>query len=145
MEWYIWIALGIVCMIVEVFSFSFYFFSIGAGAIVAGLFATTIFEDNLPWQLLIFAISTTISFLLMKKFARKIIKNDVPQTNIYALENKTGVVIKEILPNQKGYVKIEGEEWSAVAENPEETIPEHSVIKVVNHEGNKLIVAIHNQ
>ena len=139
MTWWIWVVIGILIMICEIFASGFILFSIGIGAIIAGLFALSpIF--SLPFQLFIFAITSTTSFLLMKKFSKFLLKPTNAETNIYALVGKTGIVVQPITPTKKGYVKIEGEEWSAVAEDPELTLMEGSVVEIVKTEGNKVIV-----
>jgi len=144
MEWtiWIWIAIGIICMIIEIITPGFYFFSFGVGAITTGLISRVPIFDNILIQLVIFSISTLTSFLLMKRFAGFLLKKEVKnESNIYALKDKTGIVTKIILPHQKGYVKIDGEEWSAIAEDQTATMPEGSVVKILKTEGNKVIVA----
>ena len=134
------IAIGIICMIIEIITPGFLFCSFGVGAIVTGLTGRVF--DNILIQLVIFSISTLTSFLLMKRFAGFLLKKDVKsESNIYALKDKTAVVTKIILPHQKGYVKIDGEEWSAIAEDQTATMPEGSVVKILKTEGNKVIVA----
>jgi len=140
MEWTIWIAIGIICMIIEIITPGFLFFSFGVGAIATGLLARVF--PSMPIQLIIFSVSTTISFFLMKRFAGFLLKKDASESNIYALKEKMGIVTKIIQPNQKGYVKIGGEEWSAVSLSNEETLPEGSVVKILKIEGNKVIVTL---
>jgi len=139
MNWAIWVIIGIICMIVEIITPGFLFFSIGVGAITTGLSARIF---RLPVQLIIFSISTTISFLLMKRFAGFLLKkNENVESNVYALTEKSGIVTKIIMPNKKGYVKIDGEEWSAIASDHAETISEGIVVKILKIEGNKVIVS----
>ena len=141
--WIIWITVGILCLIVEIITPGFFFFSIGGGAITTGI--TARFISNMPIQVVIFAISTLISFILMKRFSKYLLKNEAVNSNIFALPDKIGVVSKIILPNKKGYVKIEGEEWSAISSSPTDTIPEGSQVKVLQLEGNKLVVTIQSE
>ena len=141
MEWYIWIALGVLCMILEIFTPGFFFFALGLGAIITGIFGFA----SIYVQLCIFAITTTITFLCMKKFAYLLLKKDNVDSNIYAFIGKSGIVTKEILPSQKGYVKVESEEWSAVSMDSTETIPEGSIVEIIKLEGNKVFVAQNNK
>lgn len=143
MLWTIWIALGIICMIIEIITPGFLFFSIGLGAIITGIIARVF--TNVPLQLIIFAVSTLISFLLMKKFAGFLLKTDNVESNVSALIGKTGSVTKIITPAKRGYVKIEGEEWSAISSDSKQIIPEGSFIKVIKLEGNKLIVTLQKE
>jgi membrane protein implicated in regulation of membrane protease activity len=135
---FIWIAFGILCLILEIFTPGFIFFSIGAGAIIAGVFASI---GGAIVQVLVFVLATALAFFFMKKFSKFFLKKDNNiKSNIFALENQVGIVIKEILPDEKGYVKIEGEEWSAISLNNEH-IEIGSHIKVIKIQGNKLIVS----
>jgi len=136
MEWYVWVAIGVICMILEIFSFGFYFFAIGSGAIITGVFAGF---ANIYVQIIIFVISTTISFFCMNKFAGLFKTEDI-DSNIFALIGQNGFVTADILPGKKGYVKLENEEWRAIAEDPTTTLLKGTQVKVVKSEGNKVIV-----
>ncbi|MCB5250909.1 MAG: NfeD family protein [Candidatus Cloacimonetes bacterium] len=136
--WVVWLALGIVCFIIEIFTPGFFFFSFGTAAILTGLIAY--FTNNLLLQLVIYAIATFISFLLMKKFAKTIIKPDTEQSNVFALIGKQGIVTKTIPRSGRGYVKIESEEWSAVFDLDIDKIEEGTLVVVQEIEGNKAIV-----
>ena len=142
MDWAIWIAAGILCMVIEIFAPGFLFFSFGVGAITTGLAAVGL--GSLQLQLAMFSVSTMISFLLMKRFAGTLLKkSENIESNVYALKDKLGTVTKIILPSKKGYVKIEGEEWSAVSSDSSETISEGNLVKILKIEGNKAIVSSH--
>ncbi len=95
--------------------------------------------DSIPLQILIFAILSFISFLFMRKLGKKILTNTGGETNVYALKGKTGIVTKEIPREGKGFVKVGGEEWSAVVEDQQEVELGAKVI-VQGIDGNKLIV-----
>ena len=135
--WMIWIAFGLVCLIIEIFTPGFFFMSIGVGAIITGLFS--LLNISLPVQILIFIIVTFIIFLFMRKFSKKIMSDTSLETNIFALKGKTGIVTKDINPNERGYVKIGGEQWSAISSDNLQ-ISVNTLIIVDSVEGNKLIV-----
>jgi len=136
--WMIWIAIGLVCLIIEIFTPGFLFMSFGVGAIITGLFS--ILNISLPIQISIFIFVTFIIFLFMRKISKKIISQASEETNIFALNGKTGIVTKEILLEARGYVKVGGEEWSAISDKNE--IIENGVKVIINSvEGNKLIVS----
>ena len=106
--WIIWVAIGIICIIIEIFTPGFLFLSFGIGAIITGLLALII--PSIAFQVLAFAIITLIVFLLSRKFSKKLISNNYEETNVKALVGKTGKVTQQIPTNEKGYVKIGGEE-----------------------------------
>ena len=140
--WIIWVAIGIICIIIEIFTPGFLFLSFGVGAILTGLAALII--PSLTFQILTFAIITFIVFILSRKFSKKLISNNYEETNVKALIGKTGKVTQEIPANEKGYVKIGGEEWSAVAKDNTK-IGKDTQVTVNDIEGNKVIVTVINE
>jgi len=136
--WMIWIIAGVICMIIEIFTPTFFFMSFGIGAIVTGILSLLI--KNVPIQFLLFAIITFLVFINLRKFNKKFITKTTKETNIFALKNKTGFVTSDIKHNKKGYVKIGGEEWSAISKDGSE-INEGEEVVVNSVEGNKLIVS----
>jgi membrane protein implicated in regulation of membrane protease activity len=75
----------------------------------------------------------------MRKVGKKLLTNAGSETNVYALKGKTGRITKEIPVNGRGYVKVGGEEWSAVEKNNQLLTIDTNVV-IVDVEGNKLIV-----
>lgn len=137
LAWQIWMIIGILCVVIEIFDPAFFFLSLGAAAIITGLLSFII--GNTALQITIFAVLSFIAFLLMRKLGKKILTNAGSETNVYALKGKIGRVIKEIPANGKGYVKVGGEEWSAVEKNNLPLAEDINVL-IVDIEGNKLIV-----
>ena len=137
--WIIWVAIGIICIIIEIFTPGFLFLSFGVGAIITGLAALII--PSITFQVLTFAVITLIVFLLSRKFSKKLISADYEETNVKALIGKTGKVTQEISANEKGYVKIGGEEWAAVSKDNNK-INKDTLVTVNDIEGNKVIVTV---
>ena len=137
--WVIWVAIGIICIIIEIFTPGFLFLSFGIGAILTGLAALII--PSITFQVLTFAVLTLIIFMLSRKFSKKLISTNYEETNVKALVGKTGKVTQEIPANEKGYVKIGGEEWAAVSKD-NNRINKDTRITVKDIEGNKVIVTI---
>jgi len=135
--WKIWVAIGIVCIIVEIFTPGFLFLSFGIGAIITGLLA--LFIPSVTWQILIFAIVTLVVFILSRKLSKKFISKTYEETNVKALIGKKGRVTTEIPADEKGYVKIGGEEWVAVSKDAKK-IEKDVMVSIVEIEGNKVIV-----
>ncbi|MDP8210803.1 MAG: NfeD family protein [Candidatus Stygibacter australis] len=136
--WMIWIAIGVICMIIEIFTPGFLFLSFGLGAIITGLITLT----HIPlWaQLVVFIVISIILFLNLRKLSVKLTKETIP-TNVDALMGKKGFVTEQIPEAGKGYVKIGGETWSAISQD-ETMIEVNQKIVVKNIDGNKLIVKI---
>ena len=137
--WIIWVTIGIICIIVEIFTPGFLFLSFGVGAILTGLAALII--PSITFQVFTFALITFIVFMLSRKFSKKLISADYEETNVKALIEKTGKVTQEIPTNEKGYVKIGGEEWAAVSKDNNKISKDTRVV-VNDIEGNKVIVTV---
>ena len=54
-------------------------------------------------------------------------------SNADALIGRVGTVITPIFPGQSGYVKVDGDEWKAVAEMPE-TIEQGSKVEIISRD-----------
>lgn len=140
--WHIWMIIGIGFIIIEIFDPAFFFVSLGIGAILTALLALIPFmRDSIPLQIFSFAVISFIAFLFMRKLGRRVLKNPGAETNVNALIGKTGTVTKAIPEDGKGYVKIGGEEWSAVSEDGL-AIAENARVSILNIDGNKVIVRI---
>lgn len=138
--WAIWLIIGIIAVIIEIFDPAFFFLALGVGAIVTSLLSLTpLIRDSLFGQLIIFAVLSFATFLLMKKLGKKVLADSGEETNVYALKGKTGVVTQKIYSQARGRVKIGGEEWSAVCEDDSELEVDSRVV-VLGIDGNKLIV-----
>lgn len=138
--WNLWLILGIVFIIIEIFDPSFFFVSLGIGAIITSLIALLPFvSKNLVIQILVFALSSFIAFLFMRKLGKKVLKDSGPQTNVYALIGQRGTITKAILKGERGYVKVGGEEWVAVAMD-NKSFELNAKVTIAAIDGNKLIV-----
>lgn len=135
--WTIWLIIGIVCLILEIFTPGFYFMSIGAAAILTGLFG--FFVANFLLQLIVFVILSLIIFLLLRKIANKFFFKDNIETNVMALVGKKAKVTQNIEADEKGYVKVDGEEWMAITTSGKELVV-GTRVEIVKIEGTKLVV-----
>lgn len=140
LAWHIWMILGIIFIIIEIFDPAFFFISLGIGAIVTSLMSMIPFIQGSLWlQILLFGIFSFIVFLFMRKFGKKLLQNHGSETNVYALKGKVGHVSVAIPQEGKGYVKVGGEEWVAISEDSQ-PIETGSKVSIINIDGNKLIV-----
>jgi len=135
--WLVWLIIGILCTIIEIFDPAVFFISFG----IAGLITSPLSILGIPvWsQILIFGVVSFIVFLLMRKVYEKLINKNAKETNVYALVGQTGSVKKALLNGSRGYVKIGGEEWSALSSDKKDILVDEQ-IEVLSVEGNKLIV-----
>ena len=111
--WLIWVIISIVCLILELSSGDFFIlcFAIGAAAsaIIAGCGA------NLTWQIIIFAVISALSLLLVRPALLKKLHKPTKErlSNAEAVIGREGRVTQEIDANGFGRVAIDGDDWKA--------------------------------
>ncbi len=112
-QWLIWIIISVLCLILELSSGDFFIlcFAIGAaaGAILAGCGA------SLTWQIIIFAIVSALSLLLVRPtLIKKLHKPHRERlSNAEAMIGKEGRVSEAIEAGGYGRVAIDGDDWKA--------------------------------
>ncbi len=119
--WQIWLIIALLFFILEIFTSGIAVICFSFGALAACVGA--LFNLNLTWQVIIFALVTLLSFvcirpLLMKLFYKK--GKDEVKTNVDALIGRKGIVSESINPvTGQGRVKVDGDDWKAVSYNDE--------------------------
>ncbi|MBD3168348.1 MAG: NfeD family protein [candidate division Zixibacteria bacterium] len=138
--WHIWVIIGILLIIVEIFTAGFLIINFGIGAIGAGIAA--MLGLGIKTQIAVFAVVSLVLFIVSRKLASRYLSKDRPgsKTNVDALVGKIGVVTVMIRgTTTRGGVKVSGEDWSAIGEL-EEDIKVGDRVVVTGIDGNKLIV-----
>lgn len=112
--WLIWVIAGIVLIIAEMATFSFYLLWLGIGAFAAAI--TSQFTENWLIQLLVGgAVALVLSFST-RALTRNIRHNAIGFYDPYEqITGKTGVVQESIAPGTMGLVRVGSEVWSATA------------------------------
>lgn len=131
--WLVWTLICVLALILEVSSGTFYIlcFAIGAAfAIVVSLF-------SIPFwlQVLLFVVVSVLSIFCVRPLMLRWLhpSKDSRVSNADALLGRIGVVIEPITAKQPGYVKIDGDEWKAVAKDGIE-IAKGQQVKVVGRD-----------
>lgn len=136
--WLIWLIAAGIFFIAEIITVGFFIFWLGIGSILAML--VSFFTDSVIIQVATFAISSSILLFFTKPLAKRLAKSDNIVTNSFSLINKNGIVTVDINPLEgTGQVKVNGEVWSAKAEN-NSIILKNSQVKVLKIDGVKLVV-----
>ena len=139
-SWYYWLILGILLIIIEIFTPGFVLASFGIGCLLAALGSFLGF--NIYIQITLFCFGTLFVFFTIRPLYKKHIlpEKDQEPTNVDALKGQQARVIEKIDPDQdSGRVKIGGEDWRAVTENGS-TIESGEKVEVLRIEGVKAIV-----
>lgn len=134
----LWLIVAIIFAIAEAMtpSLTLIWFSIGALILI---FLST-FIKSILIQVILFGIISVTLLIVTTKIIVKKDENHQYDTNLQAIVKKSGVVRKDILPNETGIVVVENEEWSAISAN-NEAILENTEVEILKIEGVKLIVS----
>lgn len=135
--WQIWLIIAGLFFIGEIITVGFLVFWFGVGALLAMI--VSFFTSNIIIQTTVFIISSAILLFVTKPFVKKFVDVKPTNTNAFSIIGKKALVIKEINSHSVGQIKINGEVWSAEAEN-DETITEGSEVEIVKINGVKAIV-----
>ncbi|MFY0672665.1 MAG: NfeD family protein [Bacteroidia bacterium] len=133
-EWHIWILLGVLFFIIEIFTPAFVAACLGIGFLFGGL--ASALELSYTIQLIFFSVGTAASFFLIRPFILKIgYQNaDKVKTNADSLVGKKGKVVEEINSAKgTGYVAVDGDQWKAVSSN-NEVIELNSQVEILSRD-----------
>ena len=135
--WYLWLITAGIFFIIEIATVGFLIFWLGIGALFA--MVASFFTDNLLIQTTVFVISSSVLIPLTKPIVNKYFDDGKTiATNAYSLIGKVGIVTTEINTlNSTGQVKVNGEIWSAKAN---EDIKQGTEVEILKIDGVKLIV-----
>ncbi|TCZ77394.1 NfeD family protein [Paenibacillus albiflavus] len=114
--WIIWLVAGILLIIAEMLTLSFYMLWIGIGALVAAAIAFFL-PDVYLWQVIIGGIVVIVLTVFTRPLTRKVRHSKGFKDAIDELVGKQGEVIRDIETGSLGIVKIGNETWSASADD----------------------------
>ncbi len=138
-NWQVWLIVAVILAIAEIFTAGFFiiWFAVGAGvAVLVDLIGLPVYV-----QISVFLLVSLILVLTTRPIIRRFQKEGRDlKTNYEALSGREGWVTEEIKPNGGiGQVRIDGQIWSAVAEDGSAIASGEKVI-IVRVEGVKLVV-----
>jgi membrane protein implicated in regulation of membrane protease activity len=113
--WLIWVIISIVCLILELSSGDFFILCFAIGAAVAAIIAGC--GLSLTWQIILFAIISILSLLLVRPaLIKKLHKpNRERLSNAEAMVGQEGRVSETIEAGGYGRVAIDGDDWKALS------------------------------
>jgi membrane protein implicated in regulation of membrane protease activity len=132
----IWFSVFIFAGIIEISTMDLtsIWFSIGA---FFSLLLAVFFPNELVLQLLIFVIISALTLIFLRPIFKKYLKRNEVRTNADRLIGKIAICTKAISEDERGYVKIDGKLWTAVAN---ESIEINEKVEVLAIDGVKLVV-----
>lgn len=134
-----WLVIGILLLICEVLSVSFYFLFLGVGALATSLAVKLGLADSLWVQFTIFSIVSVVSTLLFRDVAKRYLsQNNKAYQGDFVGGHAT--VTKAIGPKQAGKVSYRGTEWAAEAAIDDAEIETGSLVVIKEMHGMTLRV-----
>jgi membrane protein implicated in regulation of membrane protease activity len=115
--WIVWLVIGVVLIITEMLTLSFYILWIGMGSLVAAVIAW-VMPDAYLLQALIGGIVVIGLTIFTRPLTRKVRHSKGFKDAIDDLVGKQGEVMQGIETGSLGIVKIGNETWSASAHEP---------------------------
>lgn len=97
----------------------------------------SIFIDNVVIQFSVFVILGVILLITTRPFLIKLLKPKNEKTNLDRVIGEKAIVTRDILPDEKGEVKIDGKRWTAISK---EKFVSGTPVKVLKIDGVKLQV-----
>lgn len=135
---WIWLGLTVALLILEICTTSLTSIWFAAGSLTA--FVLAIFKLPLWSQIVAFVVVSVVLLIFTRPLVEKVLKVGKIKTNLDEIIGKRAKVIVAIdNMNGRGYVTLDGKEWSARSVT-DEIIPEDSMVEVMEITGVKLIV-----
>ncbi len=136
MSYVIWLVIGFLLLIGEIFTLDFSLSCIGLAFMSAGLIAWLGF--NIYWQLITVCVILIVLFFTLRPFILKhIARKQEYKSNIDALVGTKHNFYSLKEDKKHALIKIDGDVWEA-----ESTVPlaEGKIVKIVKIEGSTLII-----
>ncbi len=128
-----WLVLFLILVFIELATINLVSIWFAVGAFCSML--VSIFVSEIWIQVLIFAVISVISFILMKPILKRLIKTNPEKTNLDRVVGQVGVVTKDIGKRNPGEVKVDGKFWMAVSDH---AIKEGKEVEILSIDGVKL-------
>ena len=138
--WTIWLIIGVIFIISEIFTVGFVMMPLGIAALASGLIAYLFPQSGLGPQLGAFIVTGVVLLFFGQKLANKISKDPDIKVGAERLVGSHGLVLEKIDPvRNSGLVRVMQEEWRASSEN-DAVIEKGEKITVVQVDGTHLTV-----
>lgn len=137
MPW-IWLGLMVICIFIEAFTMNLT--TIWGAVSCLPLIFISKTNLSIKWQLLIFALLTVILVIFTRPFVVKKLKIGKDKTNVNSMIGEEVLITKSVSKFQKGEAKAKNGVIWTVSSKTDEEIPVDATVKVIEVNGNTLIV-----
>jgi membrane protein implicated in regulation of membrane protease activity len=136
MHW-VWAVLVIIFALIEAFTLGLYTIWFAISALV--MVFISLLKMPLPYQVLLFLAISSLLLFITRPVVVKRLKIGKVKTNVEELAGMNALVTREITEFNTGEVKLNGQFWTALAEDGK-GIPKDTKCEVVRIEGVKAVV-----
>ena len=134
-----WLILFVILLVIEIFTLGLTTIWFAGGALVSWVLA--LLNVSLPLQVVVFLVVSVVLLVLTRPVAVKYFNRKRERTNAEGLIGQTAVVTEAIdSVHSTGVVMVNGVEWSAKTDEPEEIIEKDTLVSIEGIQGVKLIV-----
>ena len=133
----IWATIGVIFLIAELVTVTFILCFLGVGAIIVSLTTWIGLTPGINSQLVVFAVSSILLMLLLRKTAKKLFAGNSDVKPDYMGQKVK--VIKSIPVGGEGVISYRGSDWIAFSDCTE-SIREGDTVEIVAIEGIKVKV-----
>ena len=135
--WVIWLSIAIFFLIVEGVTVELISIWFTAASLISMIL--TLVGVPFEWQLVAFALVSILLIVFTRPLVSRYLKKNESKTNVDSLIGNVATVTKEILPDDRGEVKVKGQYWLAISSD-NELIELNCKVSILAIEGAKLIV-----
>lgn len=135
----IWLCILVVLLIAEAATLGLTTIWFAGGALIA--FLAALLGAPIWIQAALFVVISLVLLIFTRPAAVRLMNHSRTRTNVESIPGKTAIVMEDIENlAAKGRVQVEGMEWTARTERPEEKLSKGEEVTVLRVEGVKLIV-----
>ena len=135
--WIVWLSAAIFFLIIESITVELISIWFTGGSIIAMILA--LLGVDLGWQIAGFCATSILLILFTRPIVARYLKRNESKTNVDSLIGAIATVTKDIIPDDRGEVKVNGQHWLAIS-SENGFIETGSKVIILAIEGAKLIV-----
>lgn len=135
--WIVWLSIAIFFLLIESITVELISVWFTGGSLIAMILSLLNLE--LGWQIAAFCVTSIILIIFTRPIVTRYLKRNESKTNVDSLIGTIATVTKDILPDDRGEVKVNGQYWLAISSDNTQ-IANGTKVTILAIEGAKLIV-----
>ena len=135
--WIVWLSIAIFFLVIESITIELISVWFTGGSLLA--MVLSLLNLELGWQIAVFCVTSIILIIFTRPIVTRYLKRNESKTNVDSLIGTIATVTKDILPDDRGEVKVNGQYWLAISSDNNQ-IENGTKVTILAIEGAKLIV-----